>query len=151
MTTPETRAPAPGWYEEKTFVFPIRVYYDDTDLSGVVYHATYLRFVERGRSDFLRTTALRHQGMLDVDEPLVWAVCWVTIDYIKPARVYEALEMHTNICNLSGARLWLSQDIRRQDDILSAAEVEACVISFDGNPRQIPGHMAENLAGFMAH
>jgi len=149
MTTPEARAPAPGWYEEKTFVFPIRVYYEDTDLSGVVYHATYLRFMERGRSEFLRTTGLRHQGMLDADEAIVWAVRRVTIDYIKPARVDEALEVHTNVRNLSGARLWLSQDIRRQDDILSSAEVEACVISLDGHPRRIPGHMTEKLAKFM--
>jgi len=150
MTTPNPRAPASGWFEEKTFVFPICVYYEDTDLSGVVYHATYLRFMERGRSEFLRSAGLRHQGMLEADEPLVWAVRRVSIDYLKPARVDEALEVHTKVRNLSGARMWLDQEIRRGDDILTGADVEACVITLRGNPRRIPRNVAEKLAEFMA-
>lgn len=150
MMTAEARSPASGWFEEKTFVFPLRVYYEDTDLSGVVYHATYLRFMERGRSEFLRAAGLRHQGMLDASEPLVWAVRRVEIDYRKPARVDEALEVHTNVRNLSGARMWLSQDIRRGEDVLTKAEVEACVITLGGQPRRVPGPIAEKLAAFMA-
>jgi len=151
MTTAEPRAPASGWFEEKTFVFPLRVYYEDTDLSGVVYHATYLRFMERGRSEFLRSSGLRHQGMLDADEPLVWAIRRVSIEYRGPARVDEALEVHTKVGDLSGVRMRLNQEIRRGDDLLTLAEVEACVVTLDGNPRRIPGHVAKKLASFMAH
>ncbi len=151
MTTPKARTPASGWFEEKTFVFPVCVYYEDTDLSGVVYHATYLRFMERGHSEFLRSIGLRHQGMLDASEPLVWAVRRVSIDYRKPGRVDEALEVHTKVRDLSGARMLLIQEIRRGEDLLTEAEVEACVITLDGNPRRIPGHVAAKLAEFLAN
>lgn len=151
MTTAEPRAPASGWFEEKTFVFPLRVYYEDTDLSGVVYHATYLRFMERGRSEFLRSAGLRHQGMLDADEPLVWAIRHISIDYRRPARVDEALEVRTKVGDLSGVRMRLNQEVRRGGDLLTSAEVEACVVTLDGNPKRIPGHVAKKLATFMAH
>lgn len=151
MTTLKARAPASGWFEEKTFVFPICVYYEDTDLSGVVYHATYLRFMERGRSEFLRSAGLRHQGMLDADEPLVWAMRRISIDYVKPARVDEALEVHTKVRGLSGARMMLNQEIRRGENLLTEAEVEACVITLDGIPRRIPDHVAQKLAEFTAN
>ena len=151
MTTAEPHAPSSGWYDGKTFVFPLRVYYEDTDLSGVVYHATYLRFMERGRSEFLRSAGLRHQGLLDADEPLVWAIRQIAIDYRRPARVDEALEVHTKVDGLSGVRMRLNQEIRRGDDLLTSAEVEACVVTLDGSPRRIPGHVAEKLAAFMAH
>lgn len=151
MTTAEPRAPASGWYAGKTFVFPLRVYYEDTDLSGVVYHATYLRFMERGRSEFLRSAGLRHRGMLDAEEPLVWAIRKIAIDYRRPARVDEALEVHTKVDGLSGVRMQLNQEIRRGNDLLTSAEVEACVVTLDGSPRRIPGQVAEKLAAFMAH
>ena len=149
MTNSEQRVPAPGWFEGKIFVFPLRVYYEDTDLSGVVYHATYLRFMERGRSEFLRAAGLRHQGMLDAAEPLVWAVRRVAMDYRKPARVDEPLEVHTAVRALSGARMWLKQNIRREQDILTDAEVEVCVITLSGQPRRIPGHVADTLAALV--
>jgi len=151
MTIAEARAPSPGWFEEKTFVFPLRVYYEDTDLSGSVYHASYLRFMERGRSEFLRSSGLRHQGMLEADEPLVWAIRRVSIDYCKAARVDEALEVHTRVDNLSGVRMWLNQEVRRGHDLLTLAMVEACVVTLDGRPRRIPGHVAKKLADVMAH
>ncbi len=151
MTTAETRAPASGWFEETTFVFPIRVYYEDTDLSGVVYHATFLRFMERGRSEFLRSAGVRHQGMLDADEPLVWAIRRVSIEYRKPARVDEALEVRTKVDDLSGVRMRLNQEVRRGDELLTSAEVEACVVTLDGNPRRIPGPVAKKLASLMVH
>jgi acyl-CoA thioester hydrolase len=145
MTSPDPRGPSEGWFDEKTFVFPIRVYYEDTDLSGVVYHATYLRFMERGRSEFLRAGGMRHQGMLDAAEPLVWAIRRVSIDFEKPARVDEALAVRTEVMNLTRARMWLRQTICRGSNVLTRAEVEACVITLGGKPRRIPGHLAEKL------
>jgi acyl-CoA thioester hydrolase len=150
MTTAEARLPTRGWFEGKAFVFPLSVYYEDTDLSGVVYHATYLRFMERGRSEFLRASGLRHQGMLDAEEPLVWTVRKVSIDYRNPARVDEALEVHTIVRGLSGARMQLQQTIRRGDDILTEAEVEVCVINLSGQSRRIPKLVAAKLTTIMA-
>ena len=64
----KAHAPAGGWFEGKTFFFPVRVYYEDTDFSGVVYHSSYLRFMERGRSEFLRASGVPHQAMLGLSE-----------------------------------------------------------------------------------
>src|SRR5262249_4963290 len=84
MTKTETPS---GHFEGRTHILPVRVYYEDTDFSGVVYHAKYLHFMERGRSEFLRAAGVRHQGMLKTEEPLVWVVRHIAIDYLKPARV----------------------------------------------------------------
>ena len=145
----EIRGPSEGWFEGKSFAFPVRVYYEDTDLSGVVYHATYLRFMERGRSEFLRASGTRHQGMLDAAEPLVWAIRRVTVEFIKPARVDEALTVRTRVQGLSPARMWLVQTIFRGEDVLTRGEVEACVITLDGKPRRIPLDLAEKLDRFL--
>ncbi len=74
MTTLSTPEPATGCFDGRAFVFPLRVYYEDTDFSGVVYHASYLRFMERGRSEFLRAAGAPHQAMLGGEPPLFWAV-----------------------------------------------------------------------------
>jgi acyl-CoA thioester hydrolase len=149
MTNPESRAPASGWFEDRHFVFPLRVYYEDTDLSGVVYHATYLKFLERGRSEFLRASGLYHRGLLKAEEPLVWTVRRIAIDYSKPARVDEALEIRTAIRELSGVRMRLAQSIRRNEQILTQAEVEVCLVTLEGRPRRIPDFLAQKLQGFL--
>ncbi len=117
-------APASGWFEDRAFFFPLRVYYEDTDFSGIVYHANYLRFMERGRSEFLRATEISHQAMLALDEKLVWAVRRMRIDYRKPARVEEALTIRTRVIEVTAARMRLAQEVRRETEILVAAEVE---------------------------
>src|SRR5215813_14610123 len=99
------KAPAEGWFEGQSFNFPIRVYYEDTDFSGVVYHASYLRFMERGRSEFLRAAGVPHQAMLAGDTPLVWAVRRMTVDFVRPARVDEALVVRTRALEIAGARM----------------------------------------------
>lgn len=144
------RRPAEGWLEGGTFVFPIRVYYEDTDFSGVVYHANYLKFMERGRSEFLRMAGVRHQGLLTADEPLVWVVRRLTVDYIRPARVDDALLIQTAVQGLSGARMTLDQAVCRGDDVLVKAQVEACVVTLDGRPRRVPPEVRARLESFQA-
>jgi acyl-CoA thioester hydrolase len=146
----EANAPASGWFEDKAFVFPVRIYYEDTDLSGVVYHAGYLRFMERGRSEFLRSAGLRHRGMLEAEEPLVWAVRRLAIDYFRPARVDEAVTVRTEVHEVTGARMRLRQSVRRDDMRLVEAEVEVCVITLDGKPRRIPAPIHEALNAYIA-
>jgi acyl-CoA thioester hydrolase len=144
MTTTD-REPTAGWFDGHTHVLPLRVYYEDTDFSGVVYHASYLRFMERGRSDFLRLSGLRHQGMLAAEEPLVWVVRRLTIDYRKPARVDDSLRVRTMVRDITGARLKLGQLVARDDETLVNAEVEVCVITLDGRLRRVPDHIREKL------
>ena len=149
MTMPSRPEPAAGCFEGRVFVFPIRVYYEDTDFSGVVYHASYLRFMERGRSEFLRAAGAPHQTMLAAEAPLFWAVRRISVDFMKPARVDDALAVLTTAKELAGARLRLDQAVCRGDEILVRAEVEVCVITFDGRARRVPETVREKLQAFV--
>ena len=84
-----------GRFDGKTHILPVRVYYEDTDVSGIVYHANYLRFMERGRSEFLRLAGIHHMVMLANDEPIAWTIRRIEVDYAKPARLDDDLEIHT--------------------------------------------------------
>jgi acyl-CoA thioester hydrolase len=154
MTNPDSAPlsvlePSGGWFEGATHVFPVRVYYEDTDFSGVVYHANYLRFMERGRSEFLRLAGAGHQGMLAGTEPLVWAVRRMTTDFRKPARMEDALTIRTMVLELAGARMRLEQAVLRGSDVLVQAEVEVCIITLDGRPRRVPDSTRKKLEIFL--
>jgi acyl-CoA thioester hydrolase len=149
MTTPSAPEPAAGRFEGQAFVFPLRVYYEDTDFSGVVYHASYLRFMERGRSEFLRAADVPHQAMLEGDPPVFWAVRRMTVDFVKPARVDDALLVYTKALELAGARLRLDQAVCRAADVLVKADVEVCVVTRDGRPRRVPELVRRKLQAFI--
>lgn len=129
-------------------VLPVRVYYEDTDFTGIVYHAAYLKFMERGRSDFLRLCGIHHSELEAgrYGEPLVFAVRHMELDFLKPSRIDDVLEIVTTCEEARGARLRLSQTVRRQDDVLLSAHVEIAVISRGGKPRRLPGEIAARLS-----
>ena len=149
MTIPSALEPAAGRFDGQAFVFPLRVYYEDTDFSGVVYHASYLRFMERGRSEFLRAADAPHEAMLGADPPLFWAVRRMTIDFLKPARIDEALHVRTKALELAGARLRLDQAVCRASDVLVKADVEVCVVTREGRPRRVPELVRTKLQTFV--
>lgn len=117
-----------------------RVYYADTDFSGVVYHARYLEFLERGRSDFLRLAGVHHTELAEGKhgEKLVWVVRRMEIDFKAPAKIDDILTIDTRTEAVSGARIFMAQQIRRGDEVLIAARVEAAIISESGRPRRFP-------------
>ena len=125
-----------------------RVYYADTDFSGVVYHARYLEFLERGRSDYLRLAGVRHTELLEGQrgEKIVWVVRRMEIDFIRSARMDDVLTIDTRTERNSGARIFMAQEIRRGDEALIAAKVEAAIIGENGRPKRFP---AEWIAAFM--
>jgi acyl-CoA thioester hydrolase len=154
MTNPDptiglAREPTGGWFEGRTHVFPVRVYYEDTDFSGLVYHANYLRFMERGRSEFLRISGAGHQTILNSQEPLVWAVRRMTIDFARPARMEDALAVRTRVVELAGARMRLDQRVLKETTLLVKAEVEVCIITLDGRPRRVPPPLRKKLEFFL--
>lgn len=136
-----------GWgrFEERVHILPIRVYYEDTDLSGVVYHANYLRFMERGRSEFFRCAGILRLAMLDGDEAMVWTLRSASLTFYRPARVDDLVEVHTRATSLSGARMTADQKICRAGELLAHGAVEACVVTLIGKPRRIPGDIREKL------
>jgi acyl-CoA thioester hydrolase len=113
-----------------------RVYYEDTDFSGVVYHARYLHFMERGRTDFLRCLGIGQGAM--AGEDLFFVVHRMEIDFKASARMDDVLTIRTVTEKAAGARLILDQEIRRGDMLLIAARVIVAVINGGGRPQRLP-------------
>ncbi len=127
-----------------THQITIRVYYEDTDLAGVVYHANYLRFIERGRTEALRDLGI-DQAALKRDRGLVFVVRRLTIDYLAPAVFDDVLEIRTRIARLRGASLEMAQEVRRGADCLSRAAVTVACMDGKGRPQRLPGDVREAL------
>jgi acyl-CoA thioester hydrolase len=117
-----------------------RVYYADTDFSGVVYHARYLEFLERGRTDYLRLLGVHHSELADgkLGESIVWVVRRMEIDFRSAARIDDVLTVETHTAEISGARVRMAQSIKRGDELLIAARVEAALVNGAGRPRRFP-------------
>ena len=114
----------------------VRVYYEDTDLAGVVFHANYLRYYERGRSDALRElgvdqTALKAAGV-------VFVVRRIEVDYLAPARFEDLLEIVTRVESLKGASAMMIQEVRRDGQVLNRARVSVACMTLDGRPVRLP-------------
>ncbi|ATU90500.1 tol-pal system-associated acyl-CoA thioesterase [Phyllobacterium zundukense] len=117
-----------------------RVYYADTDFSGIVYHARYLEFLERGRTDYLRLLGVHHSELADgkLGESIVWVVRRMEIDFKSAARIDDILTVETRTAEISGARVKMAQAIKRGDDLLISATVEAAMVNDAGRPRRFP-------------
>lgn len=125
-------------------LLPIRVYYEDTDFSGVVYHASYLRFMERGRTELIRDLGIAQSDLFDGDVPLAFAVRRMTIDFLKPARMDDLLTVETVPAIARGATMDLHQRILRGDEVLITADVRvACVGA--GRARRLPESLRRRL------
>ncbi|QDY99968.1 tol-pal system-associated acyl-CoA thioesterase [Nitratireductor mangrovi] len=122
-----------------------RVYYADTDFSGVVYHARYLEFFERGRSDFLRLAGVHHTELADGKhgERLVWVVRKMEIEFRAPARIDDILTIESRTADISGARIFMEQELKRGETVLVTAKVEAAIVSETGRPRRFPKEWAD--------
>jgi acyl-CoA thioester hydrolase len=125
-----------------------RVYYADTDFSGVVYHARYLEFFERGRSDYLRLAGVHHTELAEGKhgERIVWVVRRMEIDFRAPARMDDILTIDTSTQDISGARIVMAQQLKRRTQVLVEAKVEAAIIGENGRPKRFP---KEWIAAFL--
>ncbi len=116
----------------------VRVYYEDTDFSGVVYHANYLKFFERGRTEALRETGIDHADMFAEDVPLVFVVRHMDIDFLKPAKIDDLLSVTTEVVEVKGARMVFKQQVKRGDELLVKSDVLVACITAEGRPTRIP-------------
>ncbi len=128
-------------------LLPVRVYYEDTDFSGAVYHAGYLRFLERGRTDYLRLLGVEQRRLAEGDdgERLGFVVRRMEIDFLKPARMDDLLEIVTEPASAEGARLILRQRAERGGHILMKALVTVAVVGPEGRPRRMPAALRARL------
>ncbi|MCF4124768.1 tol-pal system-associated acyl-CoA thioesterase [Methylobacterium sp. SyP6R] len=124
---------------------PLRVYYEDTDFSGFVYHASYLRFMERGRTELLRGLAGDQSDLHREADGLVFVVRRMSLDYLKPARMDDALTVLTATRELRGASMHLDQEVRRGDEVLVRAEVVVACVR-DGRAVRLPEALRRTLA-----
>ena len=141
--------PTAGRFEGRDHLLPVRVYYEDTDFSGVVYHARYLHFMERARTDYLRLLGVE-QASLAIEgdtEGLVFVVHRMEIDFKAPARMDDILTITTTTEKAGGAKMVLQQEIRREGTLLIAAKVIIAVINASGRPRRLPEALGKKFLG----
>jgi acyl-CoA thioester hydrolase len=120
-----------------THTHPIRVYYEDTDLAGIVYYANYLRFIERARTEWVRSLGI-DQVALRADQGIVFAVARMEADYLAPARFDDELVVQTEVRAATGVRIVLAQDVWRGDMRLFASVVTLVAVSNQGTPVRLP-------------
>lgn len=130
-------APATGRFDGVEHRFPVRVYFEDTDLSGVVYHANYLRFMERARSDMLACVGIDQRASFDSAEG-VYAVADLSIKYRRPAGLDDALVVVSRVAGVGAATATIHQRVMRGDEVLTDAVVTAAFLTREGRPRRQP-------------
>lgn len=116
--------------------FTVRVYYEDTDFSGLVYHSAYLHYFERGRTEFLRAIGVHHSEL--IREGIAFAVRSMQIEFDAAAHIDDLLEVETRIEEVTPARLRLDQQIRRGDKVITRAKVLVVAIGTTGRPARMP-------------
>lgn len=143
-----------GRIEGDTHVLPVRVYFEDTDFSGLVYHANYLKFCERGRSDFVRLLGIHHRELIDGgdgEEPAAFVVRHMEIDFLRPARIDDLLEVVTHCAQTGGATLTLAQEVRRDGVALVRVTVKVVLVSKSGKPRRLGALVRNAFQRFVKH
>jgi len=132
-------------------VLPVRVYFEDTDAGGVVYHANFVKFCERGRSDFVRQLGIDAKGLANPEagEPAIFVVRRVEIDYLKPGRMDDVLEVVTRCSEIGSASLVLTQDVTRDGETLARAKVTVVLVGKSGKPQRIGSLVRNALQRFV--
>jgi acyl-CoA thioester hydrolase len=144
---PPKPIPPQGAFDDGRHLFPIRVYFEDTDFTGLVYHANFLRFIERARTEMLRALGF-HQSAIHAGEsgaPLFFVVARMQLEFLKPARMDDLLTVETRPLKITAAAIELEQIVRREAEILFSAKVLIAAVS-DGKPRRLPREIREKLA-----
>jgi len=126
-----------GWFEGHEHLYPLNVFFEDTDFSGLVYHANYLRYFERGRSSFLSLIGVRHSDLWN-EMKIAFTIRKFEIEYKSPARIDDQLIIKTRYDEITGARLFISQTCFKGNILLASAKCEAACISQTGRPVRVP-------------
>lgn len=137
MSEEQRDRPASGRFEGGVHLFPVRVYFEDTDLSGIVYHANYLRFMERARSDMLRLAGIDQRAAMEAGEG-AYAVVDLAIKFRSPARLEDDLVVESTVEEIRAASCVIHQRVRQGTRILTEATVQAALVSDQGRPLRQP-------------
>lgn len=138
----------PGAFVGNEHHYRLRIYYEDTDLSGIVYHANYLRYMERARSDMLRLAGIDQRTAIEAGEG-AWAVTDLAIKYLRPAKLDDDLLVVSTVEAVRGASVIIAQRILRSQDALTSGRVTAAFLSPEGRPRRQPAGWADRFTAIM--
>ena len=134
--------------DEKAHIFRLRVYYEDTDAAGIVYYANYFKFAERARTEMLRSVKIDQNGLY-TKTGVRFVVRSCAIDYLKPARLDDELEVHTKIQCVKGASLTALQTVRRARDAVVSLKLRIACIGRCGRPKRLPEEVASGLQSYV--
>jgi acyl-CoA thioester hydrolase len=134
-----------GRLADSAHVLPIRVYFEDTDFTGIVYHGAYLRWCERGRSDYLRLLGITHRELAEGEAQAAFVVRRLTLDFLKSARIDDVLTVVSRPQEVTKATITLSQRVERDGVILCSALVLLALISPAGRPLRLPPEISERF------
>jgi len=141
--------PGAGFIAGREHRLPLRIYYEDTDFSGVVYHANYVRYLERGRSEFIRAVGASHSSLMAAKMPVTFMVSALDLRFVRPARIDDRLEIRTTVELARGARIACRQRIVRSGETILEADVENVCVSLDGRPRRVPAEVLQRMAAYL--
>ena len=142
MTDDPRDLPKSGRFEGREHRFPVRVYFEDTDVSGIVYHASYLRFFERARSDMLRVAGIDQRATMESGDG-AYAVVELGIKYLRPAFLDDDLLVCSSVEEIRAASCVIHQRVMRRTEILAEAKVKAALVSQEGRPLRQPREWVE--------
>jgi len=137
-----------GILQDGLHVYPLRVFYEDTDAAGIVYYANYLKFIERARTEMMRIAGISHSGALN-DAGAMFIVRRCTVDYRLPARLDDCLTVHTRMLRLRGVTIDVEQIVKRDDAVLVNAELKLACIDRSGKPVRLPAALRQVLGDMM--
>jgi acyl-CoA thioester hydrolase len=122
-----------------------RIYFEDTDVTGIVYHANYVKYFERGRTEALRTSFSDLGALMETDDPCTFAVAGMNIVFKRPAKLDDIITVETTLASAKGAKMAFDQKVFRGDELLAEATVIVAVITLDGRPRRMPEAMKQRM------
>lgn len=137
--------PTEGVFEGKVFYLPVRMYWEDTDTGGVVYHGNYVSYFERGRTEMLRAAGLPHSDMMMGDDPVIWVISKVEVSYKRSAYMDDAVVIKTQVEKLGGASMIMAQEMWRGEEMLAEARFRIAVTDKNGKPRRLPQNLHETM------
>lgn len=129
------------------FTFPIRIYYEDTDAGGIVYYANYLKFAERARTELLREYGIEQQTLM-AESGIGFVVRKCTVEFMKPAKLDDLIQVETTVSELSKVRIIMAQTISRKAEKLVSLTVEIAVVDASGKVAKLPDDVMKKLQGY---
>jgi acyl-CoA thioester hydrolase len=137
--------PTTGVFEGKTYYLPIRLYWEDTDTGGVVYHGNYVSYFERARTEMLRAAGLPHSDMMMGDDPTIWVISKVEINYKRSAFMDDEVVVTASVEKLGGASMVMTQEMWRGEELLAEARFRIAVTDKNGKPKRLPKKLFDKM------